>query len=44
MWASGSGRGEVGGSHEKFNGREGRVEGRVRLLRARGSTELGKVA
>ena len=44
VWASGNGLGEVGGSREKFNGREGRAEGRVRLLRAHGSTELGKVA
>ena len=41
MWASGSGRGEVGGNHEKFSGEE---EKRMRLLRTRGSVELGKVA
>ena len=44
VWASGSGRGEVGGSRKKFNVGEGRAEGQVRLLRARGSAELRKVA
>ena len=44
VWASGSGRGEVEGSRKKFIGRERRAEGRVRLLRARGSTELREVA
>ena len=44
VWASGSGGGKVRGSRKKFSGREGKVEGRVRLLRARGSTELGKIA
>ena len=40
VWASGSGRGEVGGSRKKFSGGEGRAKGRVRLLKARGSAEL----
>ena len=44
FWASGSGQGEVGGSRKKFSGGEGRVKARVRLLRARGSAELKKVA
>ena len=44
VWASGSGRGKVGGSRKKFSGGEKRAEGRVRLLRARDSAELGKVA
>ena len=45
VWASGSGggRGEVGGSRKKFSGGERRAEGRVRLLRERGSVELIEV-
>ena len=43
VWASGSGGGKVGGSRKKFSGGERRAEGRVRLLRARGSAELRKV-
>ena len=35
--------GEIRGSRKKFSGRKGRAERRVRLLRARGSVELGKV-
>ena len=44
VWASGTGQGEVRGSRKKFSGGEGRAKGRVRLLRARNSAELGKVA
>ena len=44
MWASGSGGGKVGGSRKNFSGRERRAEGQVRLLKARGSAELRKVA
>ena len=33
-----------GGSRKKFSGRERRAKARVRLLQARGSVELGKVA
>ena len=44
VWVSGSEGGKVGGSHKKFSGRERRAKGRVRLLWARGSAELGKVA
>ena len=44
VWASGSGGEKVGGSRKKFSGEERRAEGRIRLLRARGSAELGKVA
>ena len=40
VWASGSGRGEVGGSRKKFSGGEGRAKGRVRLLKASDSAEL----
>ena len=40
VWASGSGRGEVGDSRKKLSGSEGRAKGRVRLLRARGSADL----
>ena len=43
VWASGSGRGEVGGSRKKFNGNKGRAKGRMRLLRKRGSAELREV-
>ena len=43
VWASGSGGGEVGSSRKKFSGRERRAEGRVSLLRARGSAELRNV-
>ena len=44
VWASGSGREEVGGSRMKFNGRERRAKGQVRLHRARGSVKLREVA
>ena len=44
VWASGSGRGEVGGRRKEFRGRERRAKGRVRLHRARGSAELREVA
>ena len=44
VWASGSGGGKVGGSRKKFSGREKKAEGRVRLLRARGTAELREVA
>ena len=44
VWASGSGRGEVGGSRMKFSGRERRANRRVRLQRARGSAELSEIA
>ena len=44
VWTSGSGRGETGGSSEKFSGGEGGAERRMRLLRARGSAEHGNVA
>ena len=43
VWASGSGWGKVGGSREKFSGRERRAKGRMRLHRARGSAELSEV-
>ena len=44
VWASGSGREKVGGSHNKFSGGERRAKGRVRLLRERGTAELREVA
>ena len=44
VWTSGGGRGKVGGSLEKFSKGEGGEKGRVRLHRARGSVQLGKVA
>ena len=44
MWASGSGRGEVCESREIFREGERGAERRIRLLRAPGSAELGKVA
>ena len=44
VWASGGGGAKVGDSRMKFSGRERRAEGRVRLLRARGSAELREVA
>ena len=44
LWVGGSGRGKVGGSRIKFSGGERRAEGRVRLLRTRGSVELREVA
>ena len=44
VWASGSGWGKVGGSREKFSGRERRAKGRVRLHRARGLAEHSEVA
>ena len=44
VWASGSGREEIRGSHTKFSGGEGGAKEQVRLLRACGSAELGKVA
>ena len=43
VYASGSGRGEVCDSREKFNGRERGTKGRMKLLRARDSGELGKI-
>ena len=36
--------GKVRGSRKKFSGGEGRAKERVRLHKARGSAELGKVA
>ena len=44
VWASGSGGGEVGGNHKKFSKGGVGANGRVRLLWARHSTELRKVA
>ena len=44
MWTSVSGRGEVCGNRKNFSGREGIAESGTRLLRARGLSELGKVA
>ena len=44
MWASGSRRGEVGGSSKKFNVRKRRAERRVRVPRACGMVELKMVA
>ena len=44
VWASGSGRGKVGGSRMKLSASERRAEGLVRLHRARGSAELREVA
>ena len=44
IWASGSGRGEVCGSREKFSGGEEGAERGIRLLRACGPSELGPVA
>ena len=44
VWASGSGWGTIGGSRKKFSGRERRAKRRVRLHRARGSSELREVA
>ena len=44
VWASGSGRGEVRGSRKKFSSGKGAAKQQVRLLRAHGSAELGKVA
>ena len=44
VWASGSGGGKVRGSHKKFSGKERRTEEQVRLLRARGSAELRRLA
>ena len=44
VWAKGSGGGKVRGSRKKFSGGERKAEGRVRLLRARGSAELIEVA
>ena len=41
VWANGSGQKEVRGCCKKFIGR---AKGRVRLLWAHGSAELGKVA
>ena len=42
--ASGSGPGEVCGSHKKMIWGEGRAERGMRFLRAHGSAELGQVA
>ena len=44
VWASDSGRGEISSSCKKFNGGERRAERGLKLLRARVSAELGKVA
>ena len=44
VWASGSGRGKIWGSHKKLSGREGGAERRMRLLRACGLVELGQIA
>ena len=44
VWASGGGRGKVGGSRKKFSEGEKRAERRVRLFRSRGSAELSEVA
>ena len=41
---SGSEQGEDRGSRKKFSKGKGEAEGRVRLLRARGSAELEKIA
>ena len=43
VWVSNSGRGEVCGSREKFIGGEAGAERQMRLLRAHGSAELGKI-
>ena len=43
VWVSGRGQKEVRGSREKFSRGKRRAKGQVRLLRARGSAELGKV-
>ena len=42
--ASGSGRGEVHGSREKFSWKKGGAERQTKLLRARGLAEIKKVA
>ena len=45
VWNNGGGRGgEVCGSRKKFSWGKGGAERGMRLLRARGSVELGKVA
>ena len=44
VWASGSGQGEFKGSRKKFSWGERRAKGRVRLLKARGLVEHGKIA
>ena len=44
VWDSGSGGGKVRGIRKKFSRGQRRAEGRVRLLRARGSAKLRNVA
>ena len=44
VWVSGNEQGKVDGGCKKFSGGEGKAKGRVKLLRARGSAELEKVA
>ena len=44
VWTSVSGREEVCGNRKNFSGREGIEESGMRLLGARGPSELGKVA
>ena len=44
VWASGGGRGKVGGSRKKFTGGERKTEGQMRLFRARGMAEFSEVA
>ena len=44
VWARGSAREEVGGSHKKFSGRERRANGQVRRLRGSGMTKLREIA
>ena len=44
VWASGSEREEISGIRKKFIGGEGLAEIGMRLLRARGSAELGQIA
>ena len=43
VWARGRGQREIRGSHKKFSGGERGAKRRMRLFRARGSAELGKV-
>ena len=44
IWVSGSVRGKICGSREKFSGGEGKAERRTRLLGTPGLVELGMVA
>ena len=44
VWTSGSGRGEIGGSHKKFSETERRAKGQMRLHRACGFGKLREVA